>query len=423
MRKQGKDRQRLKDFDVRRLRKPGRYGDGGGLYLAVSESGSGLEKRVSKSWIYLWSQHGKRRAIGLGTAMRGTKMVISLDEARNLAIDKGREVKQAQREGRTPPGARAERAARAGKATFGADADALFASLSPSWRNPKHRYQWERTLQIHCKPLRGQPIAEITTDDVRAVLQPLWDVGQWETALRTRARIERVLDYAKGKGHRNGENAAVWKGNLQALLPAPPSKRKRVVHLAALPYAEVPPFMSKLRKKQGFAPRALEFVILTAARTSEALLAKWPEIDFAEKVWTVPAERMKAGVRHRVPLSGRAIVILRQMQKLVQSDFVFPGFKDGQPLSNMALLAVLRRLGLDVVTHGFRSSFKDWAAERTDVANEVSEAALAHVIESEVERAYRRTDLFNKRRELMAAWAAYIEPKAGNLVQLRRRAR
>ena len=353
-----------------------------------------------------------------GSALQAT---ITLADARNLAAEKRRAVEQALREGRTPPGARAERAARAGKATFGADADSLFASLSPSWRNAKHAYQWERTLQVHCKPLRDHPVDQITPDDVRAVLQPLWDAGQWETALRTRARIERVLDFAKGKGHRNGENAAVWKGNLEALLPRPPSKRKRVVHLAALPYVELPSFIGKLRKQQGVAPRALEFVILTACRTGEALFAKWPEIDFAEKVWTVPADRMKAGVRHRVPLSGRAIVILRQMQKVVQSEYVFPGFKDGQPLSNMALLAVLRRLGLEVVTHGFRSSFKDWASDTTDFANEVSEAALAHTIESEVERAYRRTDLFNKRRALMTAWAAYIEPKTGNVVQLRRR--
>jgi integrase len=412
MHKHGRNRQRLTALDVKRLRKPGRYGDGLGLYLAVSESGA-------KSWVFLWSRHGRRRAIGLGSAT-----AVSLADARNLAAEKRQAVERALREGRTPLGAKAERAAGAGRVTFRVISDQLFQSLSPSWKNAKHRYQWERTLQVHCKPLWDKRVAEITTDDVLSVLKPLWDARQWETALRTRARIERVLDYAKGRGHRAGENAAVWKGNLQALLPTPPAKRKRVQHLPALPYAEVPALIGKVRKLSGIAPKALEFAVLTAARTGEVLRAKWPEIDFAGGVWTVPAERMKTGVQHRVPLSARAVAILRQMKGRRMSDFVFPGFEDGQPLSDMAMLAVLRRLGLDVVTHGFRSSFKDWAAERTDFANEVSEAALAHVVENEVEAAYRRTDLFNKRRELMTAWASYCEPKAGNVVHLRaRRAR
>jgi integrase len=408
MHKNGRDRQRLTALDVRRLRKPGRYGDGLGLYLAVSESGA-------KSWIFLWSRHGKRRAIGLGSAA-----TTSLADARNMAAEKRQAVHSALREGRTPLGARAERAGGAGRMTFGAMADQLFESLAPSWKNAKHRYQWERTLQVHCKPLRDKRVAEITTNDVLFVLKPLWDAKQWETALRTRARIERVLDYAKGKGHRAGENAAVWKGNLQALLPAPPAKRKRVQHLPALPFAEVPAFIGEIRELSGIAPKALEFAVLTAARTGEVLHAKWSEIDLANRVWTVPPERMKTGVRHRVPLPARAMAILREMKKVRASEFVFPGFRDEQPLSDVALLAVLRRRDLDVVTHGFRSSFKDWAAERTDFANEVSEAALAHVIENEVEAAYRRSDLFNKRRELMTAWANYCECKAGDVVQLRR---
>lgn len=401
MHKGGRDRQPLTALDVRRKRKPGRYGDGRGLYLAVSETGA-------KSWIFLWTRHGKRHAVGIGSAD-----IVSLIEAR----DRAAECRKAVHDGRMPQSARTSKA---GVVTFGTMADELFESLSPLWRNAKHVYQWRRTLEEHCQVLRDKAVAEIGVDDVLRVLKPLWTT-RLETALRTRMRIERVLDFAKAKGHRMGENAAAWKGNLVALLPRPKSKRERVVHLAAMPYAEMPAFIGKLRKQMGIAARALEFCILTAARSGEVAGAKWGEIDIAAKMWAVPGERMKAGLLHRVPLSRRVVVILREMEKFRTSEFVFPGAKDGRPLSDMALTQLLRRMGLEVTTHGFRSSFRDWAGDCTPFPREVAEAALAHLVGDEVERAYRRGDALDKRRELMEAWANYCEPKAANVIAIRRR--
>jgi integrase len=400
-------RKGLTALRVKRIRKPGRHMDGDGLYLAVSETGA-------KSWVFMWKRNGKRHAVGLGSAE-----IVSLADARDSAAERRKVV----RTGGIPLSARAAKVrAAAGVATFGAMADELFESLSPSWRNAKHRYQWKRTLEVHCQSIRHRAVAEIAVEDVLRVLKPLW-TSRVETALRTRARIERVLDFAKAKqvDGMGEKNAAAWKGNLAALLPAPPSKRKRVQHLRALPYDELPGFIGKLRNQDGVAARALEFDILTAARPGETAGARWREINFTDKAWAVPGERMKAGLPHRVPLSKRAVAILREMEKGRVSEFVFPGLKDGKPLSDMALTQLLRRMGIDVTAHGFRSSFRDWCGDCTHFPREVAEAALAHLVGDEVERAYRRGDALDKRRELMVAWANYCEPKVGNVVQMRRR--
>jgi integrase len=271
----------------------------------------------------------------------------------------------------------------------------------------------------YCARLRPLPVNEVSIAEVLGVVQSVWKT-KTETATRLRQRIEAVLDFAKAHHYRDGENPARWRGHLDKLLPAP-EKLSRVVHLAAIPYDEVPSFMVELRDMEAVGARALEFAILTAARTGEVRGATWSEFDLAEKLWTVPGERMKAGRVHRVPLSRRAVAILREMEKLRVSQFVFPGFRDGRPLSEATLTAVLRRLEVeDVTVHGFRSSFRDWAGDCTPVARDVVETALAHVIEDKTEAAYRRSDALETRRELMDSWLAYCEPKAGNVVAIRR---
>lgn len=387
--------------------KSGRHADGGGLFLMVGGEG----RHRTASWLFLWKVDGHRREMGLGS-FRSVPLAVARDLAKAAREDVAA--------GRDPIAARNAR--RAGNISFGEAADKYIEEMEPSWRNAKHRYQWRETLKTYAAPLRPTPVSQITTDRVLAVLKPLW-LTKSETAIRLRGRIERVLDWAKAKHHRSGENPAAWKGNLKELLPLLPAKRKRVKHHPAMPFADVPAFMGKLQKQMGIAARALEFCILTAARSGEVAGAKWSEIDFAAKTWTVPGERMKAGLLHRVPLSGRAVAILREMEKLRTSEFVFPGAKDSRPLSDMALTQLLRRMGLDVTTHGFRSSFRDWAGDRTAFPREVAEAALAHLVGDEVERAYRRGDALEKRRKLMVAWADHCEPKAGNVIAIRRRAR
>jgi integrase len=405
----------LTALKVKRKRKPGRYGDGGGLYLAVKDSGA-------KSWVFAWKRGGKRRLRGLGSTDD-----VTLAEARELATDCRRLVRQ----GRDPASVRADRA---GVPTFGDCARKLIDAKEPGWRNAKHKYQWRATLLGEVprgdgKPakvqhdfaagIRNMPVNEVSTAAVLAVLQPLWR-SKTETATRLRQRIEAVLDFAKAHHHRDGENPARWRGHLDKILP-PPEKVARVVHLTAMPYPEVPAFMAKLRGAEGVGARALEFAILMAARTGEVRGATWSEFDLSLKLWTVPGERMKSEREHRVPLSGRAVDILEEMEKLRSSQFVFPGFRDGRPLSDMTLTAVLRRLGVDVTVHGFRSSFRDWAGDCTAFARDVVEASLAHVIENKTEAAYRRSDALEKRRELMQAWAAYCKPKAANVVAMPRR--
>jgi integrase len=415
MRKHGRGRQPLTTVDVEKLREPGRYGDGQcvGLYLAVSPT-------RAKSWLFIGTLHGKRHVVGIGSAD-----TVTLAAARAKAAKLREQLKQ----GIAPIKAKESRqlakaaaaTAEADPVTFGEMADQLFATLFRSWRSKKHERQWRLSLDDYCAPLCNLPVAKIGTAEVLQVVGPLWST-KTETAVRTRARIERVLDYAKAKGYRNGDNPARWRGNLEALLPRPKSKRERVRHLAAMDYRKVPAFMAKLRQQATVVASALEFQILTAARSSEVLNATWPEIDFDNKLWTVPAERMKAGQEHVVPLSARAVSILRDMERLRQGELVFTGFRDGRPLWCNTVLQVLRRLGHNVTAHGFRSTFRDWCGDCTHYPREIAEAALAHTVGDQTERAYRRLSALEKRRELMDAWANYCEPKAANVIAMRGKA-
>jgi integrase len=381
---------RLSARAVATTRKPGRHADGGGLYLAISPDGS------RRRWIFLFRWRvpgqtgpGKLREMGLGSAT-----AVSLARARERAA----EARRLLAEGTNP--LEAKRTQRK-TPTFGEMADEVIASLEASWRNPKHREQWRTTLSDYCKPIRHFAVNAITTDHVLGVLQPLWSRVP-ETASRLRGRIEKVLDAAKARGHRSGENPARWRGHLDNLLP----RRQKLTrgHHKALPYAEVPALMQRLRSLGSTSSLCLEFTILTAARTSEAIGARWEEFDLARGIWTVPAVRMKNGREHRVPLSGRAREIIKRMAETRVNAFAFPGQKSDKPLSDMALEMAMRRLKVGATVHGFRSAFRDWAAERTRTPREVAEAALAHVLENRVEAAYRRSDLFEKRRRLMMAW-------------------
>jgi integrase len=359
-----------------------------------------------RRWVFLYRWHGKATEIGFGSARD-----VTLARARELAKDA---------RGRLAEGINSKEARKPLKgATFGECADRLIAAMRPSWRNGKHAAQWEMTLREYAGALRRLPTHTITTDDVLLVLKPLWNEKP-ETAARLRGRIERVLDAAKAQGLRTGENPARWRGHLDQLLP----KRQRLTreNHAAMSYGDVPAFIGDLQSHEATAALALEFTILTAARRGEVLGARWDEFDFERAVWTVPAHRMKAGREHRVPLSRRALAIVNALRQADGREFVFAGNKPGKPLSGEALGMVLRRMKIDNVTvHGFRSAFRDWAAECTNFTNEVCEAALAHTVTNRVEAAYRRGDLFEKRRKLMDAWASYCAaPKTGKIVALRR---
>jgi integrase len=393
------------------LTAPGRHSDGGSLYLVIDGQGEAMRRR----WLFLFQWNGKRREMGLGSAAvvsrSENKLVTPLAKAREARDDAERMV----REGKDPIAARdLARDEQAAKPTFGSVTDELIAAKESQWRNEKHRWQWRHTLEVYAATLRTRPVDEVDTAAVLEVLKPLWSEKP-ETASRLRGRIEAVLDAAKAQGYRSGENPAAWRGHLSHLLPA----RQRLTrgHHAAMPYADVPKFVAKLREREGGAALALELCILTAARSGEILGAKWTEFDLKEKVWTVPAVRMKAGKEHRVPLPGRAVAILEHLAEARQGDLVFAGQKDKSPLSNMAMVMVLRRMEIKGVTiHGFRSAFRDWVGNETAFPREVAEAALAHLIGNDVERAYRRSDALEKRRALMDAWAAYCEPKANESV-------
>lgn len=302
----------------------------------------------------------------------------------------------------------AERRAQAGVPTFREAADQFIASHAPGWRNAKHAAQWQATLATYVHPVFGdRRVNAIETAHVLKALQPIW-TEKPETASRVRQRIEAVMDWATAHKHRQGDNPARWRGHLDHLLPKP-SRLKAVRHHPALPHAEMPQFMAALALQEGIAAKALAFTILTAARTGEAIGARWQEIDFDHGVWMIPASRTKAKREHRVPLSQPALALLDELRPLADpSGFVFPGGKPGRPLSNMALAAVLKRMKRDtIVVHGFRSTFRDWCGERTNVAREVAEAALAHVLKDKTEAAYARGDLFAKRAKLMDAWARH----------------
>jgi integrase len=389
---------RLNARAVATISAPGRHADGGGLYLSISPNGG-------RRWVFLYRWRSKPTELGLGSARD-----VTLARAREMASENRVLLAQSI----NPKDARKPQVS----ATFGECADALIESMRPSWRNAKHAAQWEMTLREYAAPLRALAVQEITTAEVLSVLKPLWQ-RRPETASRVRGRIERVLDAAKAQGLRAGENPARWRGHLDQLLP----KRQRLTrgHHAAMPYNEVPAFISLLGMRAGTAVQALEFAILTAARSGEVLGAKIEEFDLEQRLWTVPARRMKAGREHRVPLSYRAVEILENLRKVTDQPYAFPGAKAGMPQSVMALEMVLRRMKIENATvHGFRSSFRDWAAECTSFANEVCEAALAHVIENKAEAAYRRGDLFEKRRKLMNEWAEYCgSPAAGKVLAFR----
>jgi integrase len=288
--------------------------------------------------------------------------------------------------------------------------DAFIAAHQASWRSDVHRRQWKSTLETYVSPVfGGVPVRDVDVTLVTKALEPIW-AAKSETAARVRGRIERILDWAKVRGYRTGENPARWRGHLDHVFPRR-SKVRPVVHHPAIRYTDMPAFMADLHKQEGIAARCLELVILTAARTSEALLAVWEpaEFDLANKTWVVPGSRMKAGREHRVPLSAPAVKVIEKMKEIAEETYIFPGRRYKRPLSNMALLALLERMGRgDFTVHGFRSSFRDWAAECTNFPRELAEAALAHLVGDETERAYQRGDLFEKRRRMMNAWGKFI---------------
>jgi len=391
---------KLTALDVSRPKAPGMYGDGGNLWLQVGPTGA-------KSWVFRYTLNRKTRMMGLGP----TK-TVSLLQAREMAADKrlvllrGLDPIAEQR--------RLEALARLAEAsgeTFTSCAERFIESHKASWKNAQHLKQWNQSLAKHVTPVIGDiPIGSVDTVLVLKVLEPIWAKVPW-TARRLRGRIEMVLDWAKARDMRIGENPARWRGHLENLLPKK-SKLLRVRHSPSLPYAYIGDFMALIRTHTCMSAAALEFTILTAARSMEVIKAKWSEVNLEAKVWTIPAERMKAGREHRVPLTPQAVAVLDKMLKLrTRGDYVFPGMKFEQSLSDHTMLMFIKlTLGIrDVVTHGFRSTFRDWAAESTSFAREVCEAALAHSGKSETEAAYFRSDLFAKRAKLMQAWADYCD--------------
>ena len=373
---------------------PGRHSDGGGLYLVVSESGS-------RKWLFIFRREAKQREMGLGAA--AGPGAVSLADARARAA----ECRSVLASGLDPIDVRRERKTDADTqpmTTFGEFAERYISAHRSSWRNAKHAAQWTTTLATYASSLRQKLLSDVLREDVLGVLKPIW-LTKNETASRIRGRIEVILDAAKAEGLRVGENPAAWKGNLKHSLP----KRQKLQrgHHAAMPYVNVPKFLETLRTREATAALALEFLILTASRTGEVLGCRWNEIDRAKAIWIVPGTRMKAGRDHRVPLSSPALAILDTMEPLRVGDssLLFPG-RNNKPLSSMAMEMLLRRMKVqDVTVHGFRSSFRDWAAEETPFPREIAEAALAHIVGDSTERAYRRGDILERRRELMQAWA------------------
>mgnify|MGYP001144131498 CR=1 FL=1 len=385
----------LSALAVRRLSDPGLHAVGGvaGLYLRVSDTGA-------KYWVWRGTIGGRRRDAGIGPYPE-----ISLARAR----EKAAEMREAARNGMDPVAERqaardALRAAAAKRVTFDDCAARYLEQTASAFKNPKHRKQWHTSLERYASPHIGAlAVDRIELAHIVDTLRPIWEQIP-ETASRVRGRIEKVLDYAKASGYRDGENPAAWRGNLDAVLPAP-SKIKHVKHHRALDWREAPAFLAALRQREGMASRALEFLMLTAARSGEVRGATWDEIE--GNVWTVPAERMKAGKAHAVPLPDDALAILEALPRMEGSPYIFPAVRGGM-LSDMALSAVMRRMEVNATPHGLRSTFRDWVSERTSYAHEVAEQALAHTIPSAVERAYRRGSLLEKRRRLMADWTAYL---------------
>jgi integrase len=386
---------RLTAMWVAKVSQPGYFADGAGLYLQVSPT-------LTKSWIFRYTRNGKSREMGVGSLRD-----VSLAEARVRAEEARKQLSH----DIDPISVRdelrlQERLQRAGTISFAKCAEKYIAAHRAAWRNEKHADQWKNTLETYADPVIGAlAVRDVDTELVLRVLEPIW-VTKSETATRLRGRIERVLDWARVRGYRAGENPARWRGHLDKLLPKP-NKVQKVQHHAALPYDELPAFMRDLRAQEGTAARALEFLILNASRTGEVIGATREELDLRKGVWIIPADRMKAGKEHRLPLAPRSVEIVNTQPA---GPFLFSGRDPGTGLSNMAMLELLKRMGRqDLTVHGFRSTFRDWAAECTTHPNEVVEMALAHTIGDKVEAAYRRGDLFEKRRQLMLHWARYCE--------------
>jgi integrase len=393
-------------------KRPGMHavGDPAGLYLNSFKG--------SRAWILRFMLEGRRRDMGLGSYLD-----LTLAEAR----EKAREKRKLILDGIDPIEAKREqrdisRAGTVKRVTFQKCVDGYLDAHGDSWRNPKHRAQWRSTLERYaCSIIGSMNVATVDTPLVMAILEPIWK-EKTETASRLRGRIENVLAWATVRKYRHGENPARWKGHLDQLL-AKPSKISKVKHHAALPYQQVGSFMQDLRKQKGIGASALEFAILTAARSGEVRGATWAEIDLPGKTWTIAGSRMKVGKKHRIPLSTAALAVLTRMGECQLSIFIFPSTKENKPLSDMSLTAVLKRMKRnDLTAHGFRSTFRDWAAESTAYPAELAEMALAHTIDNKTEAAYRRGDLLEKRVQMMATWASYCAKplKASAVVQIRK---
>lgn len=392
---------------------PGRHVDGDGLALLVKKTGA-------RSWVFRYMIDGKSRDIGLSRCPEALVLLgqtggdeLTLAQARDITAIYRLKVKAKidpleEREAHEARAAAEAQAAKAAQVTFRDLAKTFLEGKEGSWRNEKHRQQWHNTLATYVYPSIGDmPVGDIETQHVLSVIEPIWKV-KTETANRVRGRIEAILDAARVRGYRKGDNPARWRGHLAQILPARTQLSRG--HHQALPYAQMSEFFEKLRQMDSIAALALEFTILTAARTGEVLGATWAEVDADRAVWTVPAARMKAGREHRVPLSPRAVEILKLTRQLGR-DWLFPG-KKGKQMSGMTMAMLLRRADMEVTVHGFRSSFRDWAAETTAYSHEVCEAALAHTVGNKTEAAYRRSDLFEKRRRLMEEWAQYCDRPA-----------
>lgn len=387
---------RLNWKQVGAMRDPGLFADGQGLYLRIDQTGS-------RRWVYIYYRLKKRREMGLGSAE-----VVKLAQARQAA----EEARATLKSGIDPIAARRAALAPAADHTFSGVASDLLDELEKGWRSPKQRPQWEASLKQHAPALWTADVSAIDTEAVLSALRPIWTKSP-ETATRIRARIERVLDAAKARGLRDGENPARWRGHLDNLLSR---TRRKKGHHAAMPYGDVPDFLKTLATRDSISAEALRFLIFTAARSGEVRGATWEEVQ--GDLWVIPAERMKAEREHRVPLSPGAVAVLESVSPVLRQGLIFPGAKG--PLSDMALAMVMRKLDVtDATPHGFRSAFKDWAMDCTNFPDEVSEEALAHVVGSAVRRAYRRGEAIEKRRALMDAWSAFCLGQRGSVVAFR----
>jgi integrase len=412
---------RLTDRTVKSVTKPGRHGDGGNLFLIVDPprtAADGSTPKPSKRWAFIFRWDGKLREMGLGSLN-----ALSLADARDIATTYrgllARKLNPLEVRREEERRLAEEQAKRAAGRTFGEVAKAYHAAHESSWKNAKVRKQWLPRLETYCGGIWAKSVETITTEDVLAALNPIWNVKS-ETARIVRGRIEAVLDAARARGliDKDKANPAAWRGHLAHLLPKSPKLQRG--HHKALPYTEIASFMAHLRAREAMAALALEFAILTGGRTSEALECPWGEIDLEAKLWLIPRERMKSEREHRVPLSGRCLEILRKLEpmKAGADSYVFPGTKPGRPLSSMSMLMLLRRMKVTVTVHGFRSTFRDWAGDCTSFAREIAEMSVAHLVGNDAERAYRRGDAIEKRRQLMQAWADHCAGES-NVVALR----